>query len=273
MKIIRLSIFCLLSASIITSCVKKQFDNPTDTSHYDPLLPTNASLKDLVAITFSDLPSPGSFKILGDTTVSGIVIGDDRSGNLYKQIVIEDSLGGGMVILLDKTYLYADYPVGRKIYVKTKGLYLTNYKGLPEIAYYVDSKGATSGIPTTLISNYLVKASYPHTITPKVVDIVDLISNPYQYLNTLIQLSDMQFDNASAGVPYSAATSSTNRTITNCAHSGQIVMYNSSYATFQPAITPTGNGSISGIVSIYLSTPQFTLRDTTDVQFTGARCP
>ena len=92
-------------------------------------------------------------------------------------------------------------------------------------------------------------------------------------MNTLVKLNNMQFDDGSANVPYSAATSSTNRVITNCDKTVKLTMYNSNYATFQPAITPNGNGSIAGIITIYISTPEFTLRDTTDVSFTGPRCP
>ena len=271
MKLFRLSLMCLLSVAVITACVKKQYDNPPDTSQSDPNLPVNATLNQLVSIGLGI--QIGKARVLGDTTVYGIVIGDDRSGNIYKQIVIEDTSGGGIVILLDKTNLYGDYPVGRKLYIKTKGLFLTNYKGLPEIAYAVDATGTTSGIPSSLINNYVVKASFPHTVTPTEVTITDLYSNSAKYLNTLIKLNNMQFDATSAGVPYSAPATSTNRTIVDCNHTGQIIMYNSSYANFQPNITPTGNGSITGIMSIYLSTPQFVLRDTTDVQFTATRCP
>jgi hypothetical protein len=84
----------------------------------------------------------------------------------------------------------------------------------------------------------------------------------------------MQFETASAGVVYSLASSSTNRSISDCPFSGRLTMYNSSYSTFQAAITPTGKGSIVGIFTTYYTTPQFVLRDTTDVIFTEPRdCP
>jgi hypothetical protein len=92
-------------------------------------------------------------------------------------------------------------------------------------------------------------------------------------VNTLVTLKDMQFDNSSANVVYSDPNLSTNRALTDCGHSAQITMYNSNYATFQAAITPNGNGNITGIITMYLSTPQFVLRDTTDVHFTNPRCP
>ncbi len=271
MRALRLSCICLLSSIIISSCVKQAFDAPPDTSGVDPNLAVSAGIRNLTDMAFA-LPQDQS-RLLGDTVIYGIVIGDDRSGNIYKKIIIEDTSGAGIAVIIDKSDIYGDYPVGRKIYLKTSGLYLTNYKGVPEITYSVNADGTTNGIPSTLLNNFIVKASYPHTIKPAEISITDLFSNSHQYANTLVKLSNMQFETASANVPYSAPSSSTNRTITNCDHTAKLVMYNSSYATFQPALTPTGNGTIVGIITLYISTPEFTLRDTSDVRFTDARCP
>jgi Family of unknown function (DUF5689) len=271
MKFPRIPLLCLLGAFTLNSCVKQAFDNPPDTSSYDPYLTVHTTLAQLSQGAFG-MPS-GGFRTLGDTTIYGIVVADDRSGNIYKKIYIMDSSGGGMALILDKTYLYGDYPVGRKIYVKLNGLILANYKGSPEIVASVDALGNTSGIPSALVTKYIVKASYPHPVTPTLVDANDLFSNPYKYANTLVKLTGMQFDAVSANTFYSASSASTNRTITNCDGSVKMNMYNSSYATFQPAITPNGNGSVAGIISLYLSTPELVLRDTFDVRFTDPRCP
>ena len=271
MRYTRLAGIALVSTLIAVSCVKKTYDIPTDSSKYDPHTPTNATLGDLSAIALD--MNTGTSRVLGDTVVYGIVVGDDKSGNIYKKIIIEDSAGHGMSIIIDKTYLYGDYPVGRKIYLKTNGLFITNYKGVPEITYSVNVDGSTNGIPSILISDYIVKASYPHIIVPKEVTATDLGSGGSKYVNTLVKLKNMQFDNSSANVMYSLATSSTNRTITDCSRTLKLTMYNSNYASWHSSITPNGNGSIVGIATLYLSTVEFILRDTTDVIFTGQRCP
>jgi hypothetical protein len=271
MKTLRLPILYFLVIAALGSCVKQDFETPPDTSKYDPYLPVNGTLKQLSESCLS-IPID-KYRILGDTTVYGIVVGDDRSGNIYKKLFIQDSSGGGMSLILDETYLYGDYPVGRKIYIKLKGLYLYNYKGLPEIVASVDALGKTSGIPSSLIKQYIVKASYPNFVSPTEVDPSELFSNPYKYANTLIKLKGMQFDDLSANTFYSSPSASTNRTVTSCDKSVSLTMYNSSYSTFQSAITPNGNGTITAILTIYLTTPQLTLRDTADIQFTSLRCP
>lgn len=262
-----------LSALMFSSCLKQDFASPPDSSQYDPKIPVNCSIANITDGAV-DIPT-NTARILGDSTIYGIVVGDDRTGNIYKQLYIQDSSQRGIVILIDRTNLYGDYPVGRKIYINLKGLYLVNYRGLPEIVYSFDTAtGASAGIPSSLLTNYVTAGSYPHKVEPKVVTIADVFSSPAQYLNTIITLENMQFDAASSNVPYSLASSNTNRTITDCPFSGKLTMYNSSYSKFRAGITPRGKGKITGIFTIYYTTPQFVLRDTTDVQFSEARvCP
>lgn len=270
MKILKLAVLCLTTLSL-GSCVKQAFDSPPDTSQYDPYLTVNCSLEKLSELGYM-LPI-GQFRTMGDTTVYGIVSADDKSGNIYKKLYIQDSSGGGMTLILDKSYLYGDYPVGRKIYVKLNGLMLANYKGQAEIVSSMDILGNTVGIPASLMTKYIIKASYPNPVTATTVDASELFSNPYKYASTFVKLDNMQFDDLSKNTLYSMPSSSTNRTITNCDKTISLSMYNSSYATFQAAVTPNGNGSIYGIVTLYMGKPQLTLRDTFDIQFIGPRCP
>ncbi|NCX95702.1 MAG: hypothetical protein EBX41_04695, partial [Chitinophagia bacterium] len=176
----------------------------------------------------------------------------------------------------DKTYLYADYPIGRKIYVNLNGLLIGNDKGLPTIAYTVDAIGS-QGIPSALIKNYVTKASYPNEVKYRKVTLEDIAGNASSYINTLVELKDVQFAAGSNNVNYaapSAQSSGTNRTLQDCIRSATIIMYNSGYANFQAAITPNGSGSVLGVYSTYNTTPQLLIRDTTDVRLINGRtCP
>ena len=265
----------LIGTLAINSCIKKSFDNPPDLSSFDPHLPVNLKIRDLVSPLWG---TNGSYRVLGDSTIYGIVIADDHSGNFYKQIIIQDSTAG-INVSVANTYLYNDYPIGRKVYIKLKGLYITSYKGNPELAYAVTAGGNTAtGIPPTLQDSFIVKASYPNTVIPRECRLTDL-SFPGPYLNMLLKLDNMQFDTVSMNTVYalpSSAATSTSRTLVEC-NSGSgtassIVLYNSSYATFFNAITPSGYGTITGVLTVYGSTNQFQIRDTTDVQFTEPRC-
>jgi uncharacterized protein DUF5689 len=276
MKSCRLLFGVFVIGALLNSCIKQQFDNPPDASHFDPNLPVNLTIGQLATIAIT--MGSNQYYTMGDSTIYGVVTADDRSGNFYKQIVIQDSTGG-MTIGIAGTNLFNDYPIGRKIYVKLKGLVLINYKGLPQITFTATTLNGTitlTGIPTTLVSNYVVKASYPNVVKPDTVRMIQLFGNPNQYLNKLVTMENMEFSSTSANLPYAASSLiaiSTNRTIQDCPMSGSIIMYNSGFATFQAATTPNGKGTITGIFSIY-TTPQFLIRDTTDVQLTTSRvCP
>ena len=51
-----------------------------------------------------------------------------------------------------------------------------------------------------------------------------------------------------------------------------IILRNSSYAKFAALNVPDGNGTLTGVPSIFNGTMQMFIRDTGDVQFTGTRC-
>ncbi len=275
MKNFRLTLFAAAMSISLSSCLKQSYDNPPDLTTFDPGLTVNLKIRDLVKPLWG---TNGAYRILGDSTIYGIVVADDRSGNFYKQIVIQDSTAG-INISIANTYLYNDYPIGRKVYIKLNGLYITSYKGNPELAYNVTAGGNTvTGIPPTLQDTFIVKASYPHTVTPLECRLTDL-SFPGPYQNTLIKLDNMQFDSASMNVVYalpSSAAVSTSRNLVECNNgsgtAASITLYNSSYSNFFNAITPSGYGTITGIFALYGSTNQFQIRDTTDVQMTQPRC-
>ncbi len=262
MKYLRFAFaFSLISFSF-SSCLRQAFDTPPDVSHLDPNIPCNVTLKQLSNIAFS-MPATGagSYRKLGDSTIYGIVTADDRSGNFYKQIVIQDTTGG-ITVSIAQTNIYNDYPIGRKIYIHLKGLVIANYKGLPEIGQSGSINGGTTaiaGIPSTLEATYITGASFPNTVTPQQVRLGDLVANPNKYLNKLVTIQNMEFDSSDVGITYApsvySGTIAASLTVYDCNDTNytgaSMIMYNSAYATFQTAITPSGKGTMTGIFSMY----------------------
>ena len=131
-KIILSSSLALIALSmlLITSCVKKDFDAPPDNSTYDPGLAVNATIWQIKQMY--DV-NAGPVMIEQDLIISGIVVADDRSGSFYKQIIVQDSTSGITVLIGKSSGLYSDYPIGRKIYIKCKGLYVGAYGGFIQL--------------------------------------------------------------------------------------------------------------------------------------------
>lgn len=277
--------FAIFAAfATLNSCIKQSYNTPPDTAQLDPGYHTTLTVKQLDSIAFSK--SSGGFVLLGNDTISGYVVADDRTGNFYKQIVIQqdtagiDANGGissGITVDIAQDYLYTDYPIGRKIYIALNGLYLVNYKGLPTIAYAITPTGSLNGIPSQLALNCVVKASFPHTIVPIEVRLSQVL-NSSNYMNMLVKVDNVQFLTADTGIIYAqpaALAVATSLGVEDCSLPGAtMVVYNSAYATWASALTQPGNGSITGIYSYYGSGAQFLLRDTSEVKLNGPRvCP
>lgn len=276
----------LLSAALgftflTAACVKKNFDNPPDNSNYDPGLTVTNSLRELRLMNgrFDYKTGGATTTISGDIIVAGIVTADDRSGNLYKSINVEDSTGG-MQVMIDAYSLYNSYPVGRKIYIRCRGLTLGYNGGTPVLGMGVSEQNAINAIPGSEITNHIVKADMGHVVTPKPVTLAQLAQTKNydtSLINRLVMITEAQFADISSGITYTQPNGSTNRDLTDC--SGKIIALRSSnYATFHAIPLPSGKGTITGLYSVYASafsgaiSPQLSIRDTSDVQMTGYRC-
>lgn len=268
--------FILIGFITLNSCVKKDFDSPPDPSNIDPKLAVNSTifqLKQFYDVTANPFPDP--YKIVDDITISGIVISDDRTGGFYKEITIQDSTGG-LKVKLGRSSLYTEYPLGRKVYIKCKGLYLGSYGKYKELGYIPDETGSLTDIPSSLIGKYVIKANYPNTITPRIVTMAEIKSNVNNdnMIGTLVQIDSAEFIEAQVGGDYAVdpnTSSGTDRTIEDCA-TGKTVVRMSGYATYRKEKIPAGKGTIVAIFTRYNNTAQLLIRDTTDIKFNGPRC-
>jgi hypothetical protein len=262
-----LMIVTTVSATCFIISCNKKFDEPP--VYVAPDITADLTIGDLKAMhTIGGLE-----QITVDKTISGVVIADDKSGEFYKAIVIQDSTGG-ISVKLDGYDLYTDYPVGRMIFIKVKGLYLGDYNKLIQLGGGVDNTGsspALASIASTLFDQYIVKGTLNNPVSPTVVKIADLNES---YQNTLIQLDNFEFSAADTSKTFadsSLNSSAVNFTIKSC--DGQnIALRNSSYADFAGYGVPNGNGSITAIYTVFGSTKQLNIRDTSDVKFYNARC-
>ena len=121
----------------LSSCRKESFDEPPITGT-DPNLTVNMTIDSLKKMyQDSILNHSGNITISNDWIIAATVVGDDQSGNLYKTMIIEDATAG-IAIRIDKSEFWRTYPVGRRVFIKLKGLVIGGYKGLIQIGGYVD---------------------------------------------------------------------------------------------------------------------------------------
>ncbi len=267
MKYLPSAVFALLIL-VFAGCVDLEFDAPPAEGE-DVQLTPNATIAELRA-----LHTIGQFEeVTQDWIIEAVVIADDRSGNFYRTIVVQDETGG-IDLRINATELYNDYPVGRKIYLKPKGLWLGDYNGQYQLGggTTIDANGneVLAFIEPVLLDDYIVKGPRNQPVTPRKRKITELTSAD---LSTLIQLDSVQFTADDAGQPYADAINrlSVNRLVEDC-DGNAIILRTSGYADFAAELTPQGNGSLTAVFSIYRDDLQLYIRDLDDVDMQGERC-
>lgn len=261
-------LLCLLFSATFFSCLKQSPDSPPDTTQQNPNLTVNASIEQLKSW-------PSGVAISGGRIISGVVVMSDKSGNYFKKLVLQDHTGG-IEIELNQSYLYADFPVGRNVFVKCDGLFLSKKNGILQLGYLPDANGYVQPIPQPMIKDFLFPGKFPVTIHPDTVSITQLAvpKDAEQYLNTLVVLKDIEFVDSNTSVPYaqpSDISASTTRILRDCS-GAQLPLQTSGYAYFQSVNTPSGNGTITALYTRFGDQPLLVIRDTTDIRFYGDRC-
>lgn len=268
-KKLQLLLLTALLLTGITACVKRNFDEPPTGGE-----PVNISSNTTIADLKTRHVTPAGYdKITEDLIIEGTVVMDDRSGNYYKTLVIQDA-SGGIEIKFNDGYLFNNFPIGRKMYIRCQGLILTDYNGLTQLTGSLVEQGGQVddvGLTELQVRQQVVKGPISATPpAPKVVSIADLNSS---YVSTLIQLTDVQFIKADTAKTYADPVTkySLNRTFADC-HGQQLILRSSGYADFAGSKTPTGNGTITGVLGIYGGTLQLYVRDLNDVSMANSRC-
>lgn len=275
-KIFKLMTAVMMVATAVSfSSCKKTFDNPPGAS--DPAIVANTSIKALKAMH----TSAGAYDIITtDIIISGIVVADDKSGNFYKQLYIQDATGG-LQVSLDATNLYGTYPVGRKVFIKCNGLAISDYNKTMVLGVKALVAGSPSleGIPSNLVSKYVIGGSLNNPVVPQLVTLAQLggSSNTNmqdQYIGSLVQLDNFAFNNVNSTYSDTSVYKSTvNLDLKNCSGDA-IIIRTSAYANFAGRRVAGGRGMLTAIYTVYNNTKQFIIRDTADVNFNNTyACP
>ncbi|MDI9320099.1 MAG: DUF5689 domain-containing protein [Phycisphaerales bacterium] len=261
--------FLLIILLFFSACIKQKYSSPESILENDPGYPRYITIAELR----SNMGISGYKEITDNVVISGIVIADDKTNNFYKQIIIDDGTAA-MPILMDAYSLYNDFPIGRKIYIKCKGLYTNYYYKLPQLGFAPDSKGTISPIPYLLWNNYIIKANRGNTIEPIKVSLAEVTKTKSELLNRLISMDNLQIADTSHSLFYALPadlSSATNITLIDC-DSNSISLRTSGLCSFRAVRPSTGKGNIIAIYATFNNSPQLILRDTFDIQFTKQRC-
>lgn len=238
------------AALLLVGCEKELDSPPRRTLPVGEVL-TVAQLRALhtgTAITFS-----------GDSSVYAVVTADEESGNLYKNVYVQDHTGAIVLRLINSGGLYQ----GDSIRIYLPGTILSSYQGMLQLDN-VD------------VDNNVVKQAVGVQKQPELVTIAQI--TPAMQAR-LVKLEGVEFavSEACNGLTYADAVNqaTVNRTLTDCA--GNVVVRTSGYANFAGQPLPTGKGSIIAVVGQFQTTMQLFIRKVSEVQMNDpdrcAPCP
>jgi hypothetical protein len=234
-----------------------------------PALKANMSIKDLLRLHI-----PNNYeKISADYIIEGTVTANDKTDNFYKSIVIQDSTAA-VTLKLDGYNLFTKYAVGQKVGIALNGLWLSDYAGMTQIGISVDRSDPASpfllGIPQPLMNRYISLLTGGKLMTPISVLATGLVDS---LKGCLVAIDQLEFVVSDTGKPYSDLVNQlpASHTLRTCSI-GNLYLRTSGFASFGNALTPRGNGTATGIYTVFRTQKQLVIRDTSDLKLTGLRC-
>ena len=263
-------LFALLSSvALVFSCVDDVPSTPSILCR-EPVMVTNSSL-----LATKDRAGFGTVLFEEDLVVSGYVVSDDTSGNHYKLLYLQDAPENPKVslpVLIDQTQLHAHYPVGRKVFLKLKGLSIGYRFGVLSLG--VNQGGTLAPIHSSKIDEHLFRSCEQVPIVPKKVTLSELNTS---MVGMWVVLEHMQFAAKERGNSYAdTGTHSVDRMLQqvseNCLLDAEIPLRTSGFASFKSESLPLGKGAVKALLTAYYSDLQLVLHSPEDLDFSEERC-
>ena len=155
-------------------------------------------------------------KITENVWIKGRVISDDRTGNIYREIYIQDD-SGAIDLKLGKSSLYSDYKFGQWVYVKCTDLCIGAYKGMPQLGLEPDNT-STNEYETSYIDIQAIIDTHvfrgdpdPAPVTPKEITRSDIVTalaagnaswNPGSLWGMLVTVKGLEYGNQTFALVY-----------------------------------------------------------------------
>lgn len=274
MKHIKLYLTALLFASVgFTSC-DDDWDTPPLTGPV-ATLEANTSIYDLKAKYWFD--ATNGVDTIGLTEdgehviIKGRVVSSDESGNIYKNLVIQDETAA-VTLSINANSLYTSYRPGQEIVIDATDMYIGKYAGLQQFGFPDFSE--TYGWQTTFMPleffkqhaqlNGLPEPEKMDTINTTIAQLPTTTEGIIKMQSQLVRFDNVEFENGGKAT-FASYQTTTSQTITD--GTASLTVRTSGYANFYGKTLPEGTGSIVGILGYFNGSWQLTLRSYEDCIF------
>src|SRR6056297_842594 len=231
----RLTIFgAVIGICVLSSC-EREYDTPPERE-----LPVGQVLS-LTELRNLYVNQPVRFG--GDSSVYAVVSADETSGNLYRNIYVQDDSAAINLRLQNPGGLYE----GDSIRIYLPGTVLSVYQGMMQL----DSVDVDKSI---------IKQATNVSVEPMDVTVAEITP---ELQARLIRVNDVEFALASLCQPYAGAVNqnSEDRVLTNCLNQ-TVILRTSGFANFAGETVPSGHGSVVAVAGQFGDNMQLYIRDT-----------
>jgi hypothetical protein len=241
----------------VLGCSKK-FDNP-------PYKPVNEGAK--LSISALRQHSAGANSIYkfgdGDTNLYCRVSMDESSGNIYRQVFVQDDEGNGLQIRLRSS---GGLNAGEEIRINLNGSYLVDANNM----IYLDSID---------VERSVVKLSSGNKIVSTVSSIKKILAgngsgkSGDNFQSKVVELSGVEFAFEDRNKPFANAVGKTSYeyTLSDCT-GNEIAVRTSGMSNFAAKLTPAGNGKLVAVVQQYNSEMSLIIHSYNEISMNAAAC-
>ncbi len=217
-----------------------------------------------------------------DDIIEAYVVSTDEHGNFFKTISFQTLATDtqpaiGFSVPVDVSNTYIDYRLGNKVYIKLKDQYTDIYFGGLRIGtIYVNSynEGGVGRLSQNTYKKVLIASctQLSDQVLTKEITLSELMND--SYLNTLVEVVDVQFSGEAMGRHYYESSNDvgggTNWNIEDKL-GNKIYFRTSSFADFSTKEIPIGSGTVKGILTKYGTDYQLVARSEKDVNLNSKR--
>lgn len=278
-KTTSLLLFALMCA-LFSSCMNGKWDEP-DFNGGAPYGNNDIVEKNVITIDSLIRKYPNVFastdqnkQINEDIMIKGRITGNDVGGNIYKQVVLQDSTAA-IIIAINEGGLNGYLAEGVEILVDLKGLYIGGYRKMPEIGapYNGNSIGR---MQKDIWANHFKIVGSPDTTVIKAIDFNTINSSSENIMNAncgkLVTLKDVTFKQADGKATFSTGKGGNAVNQELDGYASTVVIRTSTYADFAAMTLPYDSeakkklkADITGIATRYNSYWQILIRKTSDI--------
>ena len=269
-------LFISLAAFALASCMNDHDEPDSDFPAYgnNYIGAPNMSITEFKTKYKSAMSNTAPTEITDNVIIKGVVVCNDETGNIYKQIVINDN-NDAMLISVDDVGMYATLPRGQMVAIDCKGLCVGAYGKLPQIGLpYTNKYGeeAIGRMNKDAFEQHIKLIGTPNPYYSELVP-VDLTAeflsddSNKDLLPRYVRLKGVSFEEADGKNRYAPEEEVQNSAVERTVKIGgkNIIFRLSSYADFANEILPKGTFDIVGVLTRYNNYWQFMLSSTADI--------